>query len=59
MTSFRRWFLAALAASAVSAGQVQKSGLQLPASAGTHQAKVLDVFVKSYEAYQYAAYSLF
>ncbi|KAG1753648.1 glycoside hydrolase family 47 protein [Suillus paluster] len=52
MASFRRWFLAALAASVVTAEQVQKSGLQLPASAAAHQEAVKDLFVTSYEAYQ-------
>jgi hypothetical protein len=53
MTPFRCWFLAALAASAVKAESVQKSGLQLPPSASVHQAEVKELFVTSYEAYQY------
>lgn len=53
MTSFRRWFLAALATSAVKAESVQKSDLQLPLSAVVYQAEVKDIFVTSYEAYQY------
>lgn len=52
MTSLRRWFLAALAASAVKAESVQKPGLQLPPSASVHQAAVKEIFVTSYEAYQ-------
>jgi len=52
MTPFRCWFLAALAASAVKAESVQKSGLQLPPSASVHQAEVKELFVTSYEAYQ-------
>lgn len=53
MTSFRRWFLAVLAASVVKAEPVQKSDLQLPPSASFHQATVKELFVTSYEAYQY------
>jgi len=53
MTFFSRWFLAVLAASAVNAAQVQKPGLQVPANATIHQAAVKDLFVTSYEAYQY------
>jgi mannosyl-oligosaccharide alpha-1,2-mannosidase len=52
MTPFRCWFLAALAASAVKAESVQKSGLKLPPSASVHQAEVKELFVTSYEAYQ-------
>ncbi|KAG1812358.1 glycoside hydrolase family 47 protein [Suillus variegatus] len=52
MTSFRRWFLAVLAASVVKAEPVQKSDLQLPPSASFHQATVKELFVTSYEAYQ-------
>ncbi|KAG1723110.1 glycoside hydrolase [Suillus lakei] len=40
MTSFRRWFLATLAASAVKAESVQKPGLQLPPGAAVYQAAV-------------------
>jgi len=46
------WFLP-LAASVASAAVVQKPGLQLPASAPIHQAAVKDMFVTSYQAYQY------
>ena len=59
MTSFRHWFLAALAASAVSAEQVQKSGLQLPDSAAIYKEATKDLFVTSYEAYQYVTLPLF
>ncbi|KAG1876225.1 glycoside hydrolase family 47 protein [Suillus subluteus] len=52
MSSFRRWFLVVLAASAVKAESVQKPGLQLPPSASVHQAAVKELFVTSYEAYQ-------
>ncbi|KAG1761136.1 glycoside hydrolase [Suillus occidentalis] len=52
MTSFRRWFLAALAASTAKAEAVQKSDLQLPLSAVVYQAEVKEIFVTSYEAYQ-------
>ncbi|KAG2134864.1 glycoside hydrolase family 47 protein [Suillus clintonianus] len=52
MTSFRRWLLVALAASAVRAEPVQKQGLHLPPDAPIHQAAVKDLFVTSYEAYQ-------
>ncbi|OJA21379.1 hypothetical protein AZE42_09397 [Rhizopogon vesiculosus] len=52
MTSFRHWFLAILAASVVSAEQVQKSCLELPDSAAAHKEAVKDLFVTSYEAYQ-------
>ena len=46
------WFLP-LAASVASAAVVQRPGLQLPASAPIHQAAVKDMFVTSYQAYQY------
>ncbi|KAG0704897.1 glycoside hydrolase family 47 protein [Suillus ampliporus] len=52
MTSFRRWFLAALVASAVTAEPVQIPGLQLPNSAASHQIAVKDIFLTSYQAYQ-------
>jgi len=52
MTPFRHWFLATLAASVVSAEQVQKSCLELPDSAAAHKEAVKDLFVTSYEAYQ-------
>jgi hypothetical protein len=60
MMWFRRWLLAALAASAVSAEQVQIPGLQVPASAAANQAAVKAMFARSYEAYKYVrALSLF
>jgi mannosyl-oligosaccharide alpha-1,2-mannosidase len=55
MSSFRRLFLA-LAASAVSAELVQKPGLQLPDSAASQREAVKDLFVTSYEAYQYVLF---
>ena len=60
MVWFRRWLLVALAASAVSAEQVQIPGLQVPASAAANQATVKAIFARSYEAYKYVrALSLF
>jgi hypothetical protein len=60
MVWFRRWLLVALAASAVSAEQVQIPGLQIPASAAANQATVKAIFARSYEAYKYVcALSLF
>lgn len=53
MTSLKHWLLAALAASAVCAEQVQKSDLQLPDSAAIYKEATKDLFVTSYEAYQY------
>lgn len=52
MTSFRCWFLAALAASVVKAEPVQLPGLKLPPSAAFHQSEVKELFVTSIEAYQ-------
>jgi hypothetical protein len=59
MTSFRYWFLAALAVSAVSAEQVQKSGLELPDSATIYKEAVKDIFNASYTAYKYVSSFLF
>ena len=59
MTSFRYWFLAALAASAVSAEQVQKSGLKLPDSAAIYKEAVKDIFNASYTAYKCVSLSVF
>lgn len=63
-SSLRHWFLKMILLSFVTlslafsapvalAGSVQLSGLQVPQSAATDKAAVVDIFTRSYQAYRY------